>query len=666
MTVSPHRLIHASAGTGKTWQLSGRFLELLLDGVEPHRILATTFTRKAAGEIQDRVLGRLALACEDEKERAALAQQLGRKLGAQELRTLLARLTRQLDQMSVRTLDAFFVHLAKLFALELGLPPDWDIVEEADDLVLRREAVARTLARTERLELLQLLRGLQQADASRSVERVLLGEVRRARNAYLDSRPGAWLRIQPEPGSSPEEIEAALERIEAVPIPKTKKGDEDRTWKKEIPALLARVRARNWMEFCAKGLGAKALAGEMRYQRHEIPEGLGNDLELLARQASHDLINEVALFNRAALGWLERFEASYEELKAEERAYRFEDLPKALHPRDESRLGDREQIWFRLDGRLDHLLLDEFQDTAPVQWRILQPLADEILADGTGERSFFCVGDLKQSIYGWREAEPRLLAEMAQRYPVLEREKLTKSYRSSAVVLDTVRLAFETIGLNPAFDRQERVDSALSFQEDFDPHEAGKVLPGAAFLVEAPRVDGDDDPLQTVLRLAAKRARDIADEAPHATIGILVRRNDLIPRLIFLLRDEGLRASGEGGNPLTDSIAVLHFLSLLTLADHPGDSAAAFHCASSPLAPQVAADDGRVGASNGRGGAADDAPSVSPARATAPSAAWLHDRRPPRATPPGTGAASASSSTWPSTTRPARTRGPTASSTTCA
>lgn len=584
MTRSPHRLIHASAGTGKTWELSGRFLKLCFAGVEPGRILATTFTRKAAGEIQDRVLERLAKACDEEKARTALAQQLGRDLDAAEARRLLARLTRRLDQLRVRTLDAFFVHLAKLFALELGLPPEWGIAEEAEDLLLQREAVARTLARTERLELIQLLRGLQQAEASRSVERVLLDEVKRGRNAFLDSRPEAWSRVQPEPGADDEGVEAALLRLLEVPLPRTRKGlgDVSANWKKEVPALAARVRARNWTEFIEKGLGAKVAAGERSYSGFDIPADMLGELELLVRQARHDLVAEVALFNAAALGWLSRFEESYEELKAEERAYRFEDLPKALHPRDERRLESLDQIWYRLDGAIDHVLLDEFQDTAPVQWRILEPLVSEILADGTASRSFFCVGDLKQSIYGFREAEPRLLASLHERFPVLEIEKLTKSYRSSAVILDTVRRTFESIGASPAFDRPEHAEAAREFQESFDAHEAAHQRPGAAFLVEAPR--GEEDPQQAVLRLTAKRARAIHDEAPHATIGILVRRNQLIARLIFLLRDEGLRASGEGGNPLTDSMAVLHFLSLLHLSDHPGDTAAAFHVATSPLA----------------------------------------------------------------------------------
>lgn len=589
MSGSPHRLIHASAGTGKTYQLSGRFLELLFQGVEPRAILATTFTRKAAGEIQDRVLARLAEAVGDAKKRAELSEQVGRALTVGDVEELLARLTRRLGELSVRTLDSFFVHLARLFALELGLPPDWSIVDEVDDRALRREAVARTLAATARLELLVLLRGLQRADASRSVERVLLREVEHGRDAFLDSHPEAWSRVKPAEGASDAEVEAALARLARLALPTTKAGEPDKSWTKERDGLLERVRARAWETFATKGLGQKVITGQTSYQRREIPDDWLSELELLAQRASHELISEVAAFNAAALGWLERFEASYEALKAEERAYRFEDLPKALHPREESRLGEREQIWYRLDGKIDHLLLDEFQDTAPVQWRILEHLASEILADGTGKRSFFCVGDLKQSIYGFREAEPRLLGEMAERYPVLEAEKMSASRRSAPVVLDTVNRVFLGIAENPALEREhgdERFAAARDFRASFDEHVAADTKkPGCAFLIEAPAVEGEEDEKEVaVLALAARRARAIADEAPGATIGILLRRNELIARMIFLLRDQGLRASGEGGNPLTDSAAVLHFLSLLHLSDHPGDSAAAFHVATSPLA----------------------------------------------------------------------------------
>jgi ATP-dependent exoDNAse (exonuclease V) beta subunit len=586
-TRSPFRGILASAGTGKTWRLTGRFLELLFAGVAPERILATTFTRKAAGEIFDRVLRRLVDAAESDVERAALAQEVGRPLDAAEVRARLAALTRRLDRVRVRTLDAFFVHLARLFALDLGLPADWTIVEEAEDEALRREAVALALADAEPLELLEILRGLQQAAASRSVERVLLEKVREGRDAYLDSHPAAWSRITAPPGLGERELARAIEAFAALPMPTKKGGGERKQWREAHDKLLGAARAGDWRGVTENGLSGKVCAGETSYSGAEIDTAWREAIEALLRHAVHAIVADVVRENAAALRWLGRFEAAYEERKAEERAYRFEDLPKALHPRDERRLASQDLVWYRLDARIDHVLLDEFQDTAPVQWRVLANLAEEILADGTGERSFFCVGDVKQSIYGWREAEPRLLGGLHARYPQIEREEMDTSWRSSQVILDTVTRVFEGIADNTALaDRPERREAALEFAGDFHPPRAARDLPGAAWLVEAPEGESEGD-VGPAIDLAARRTAAILDQAPAATVGLLLRRNDLVPRLIHRLRREGVRASGEGGNPLTDSAAVLHCVSLLHLADHPGDSIAAFHVATSPLGPAV-------------------------------------------------------------------------------
>lgn len=588
MSRAPHELILASAGTGKTWQLTGRFLELLLNGNEPERILATTFTRKAAGEILDRVLERLVEAIEDEGERAALTEQVGRPVSLPELTAILARVTRSIHRFRVRTLDAFFVNLGRLFALDLGLPPEWSIVEEAEDEAMRREAVAEALRRADRGILVDLLRGLQRADAASSVEWVLLGKVRAARDAFLDAEKEAWTKIEPPPAPSPEDLAEARAAIDGMDVPRTKAGTPVKHWVNARADLLDKVDAGAWDAVMDVGLVKKVVDDEAEFSRHPIAPEVRQAIQTLLEQSGHELVRQVAIENEATLRWLERFEEAFEDRKREERAYRFEDLPKALRPRDEDPLDERKlDLWYRLDGRIDHLLLDEFQDTSPVQWRILEKLADEILADGTGERSFFCVGDVKQSIYGFRESEPRLLAEMRTHYPQCELRELVRNWRSSAVILNSVDRVFEAIGDNAAFKHDAHVEAARAWQGDYAAHVAARDLPGAAWLLEAAEAREGEPSELPPLALAAQRARAIAEEAPQATIGILLRKNRHMGRMIYLLREVGLHASGEGGNYLTDSEAVLHLISLLHLADHPADSAAAFHLATSPLAERL-------------------------------------------------------------------------------
>ena len=228
-----------------------------------------------------------------------------------------------------------------------------------------------------------------------------------------------------------------------------------------------------------------------------------------------------------------------------------------------------------------------------MQWRLLEHLASEILADGTGERSFFCVGDVKQSIYGWREAEPRLLAELDR--------LLSRAGSARALAGQLALLAHRARVRQPGLrddrrqrdlrqPRRARARGARLPGRLPPPRRAQAAAPGRRCCWKRARRPTRRTRPRPALELACQRAEEIARAAPHATIGILLRRNHHIARLIYLLRDRhALRASGEGGNPLTDSAAVMHALSLLHLADHPGDRAAAFHVATSPLAAESSA-----------------------------------------------------------------------------
>ncbi|MEC8240703.1 MAG: UvrD-helicase domain-containing protein, partial [Planctomycetota bacterium] len=137
-TCFPNTIIRASAGTGKTFQLSNRYLKLLVDGVNPESILASTFTRKASGEILDRIIQRLARAANSSTESQSLAGELGLEtLPQSQARPLLVRLLHRLHLLQISTLDSHFSKLARRHCLELGLSPQWSIVQSARDIWLR-------------------------------------------------------------------------------------------------------------------------------------------------------------------------------------------------------------------------------------------------------------------------------------------------------------------------------------------------------------------------------------------------------------------------------------------------------------------------------------------------------------------------------------------------
>ena len=162
----PHMVIRASAGSGKTYQLSTRYIARLAQ-TTPDRILATTFTRKAAGEILERILRRLAEAALDDERRAQLAAALERPgLSREQCLQWLVAVTRNLHRVRVATLDSFFSRVAGSFALELGLPPGWALLDESQDDQLRSRAVEAVLREGDRHDLVKLIHLLSKGQPS--------------------------------------------------------------------------------------------------------------------------------------------------------------------------------------------------------------------------------------------------------------------------------------------------------------------------------------------------------------------------------------------------------------------------------------------------------------------------------------------------------------------
>ena len=584
--IEPRRLLSASAGAGKTFQLGGHFTNLLLEGVEPGRILATTFTRKAAGEILERVLGGLAFAADGGDALRDLRLATGREeLTSQECADCLERLVPSLPRVQVRTLDSWFGHLARLFAFELGLPQDWSISSEVEARAVRTRALGKQLAAANMGDFFTLLREIAKRASARSVHKTLIEIVAQARSTYLESDEAAWQSVRAPEGMGDEELQATIEGLpHEFPCPNNKKGEEDKRWRKAVNKLHAELVAGNWEALSSGGLMGALETGAF-YKVDLEPEQRAI-LEPIREHVAHELVQRVVDRTQAMYSFLNDYEEHYRALTFDRGQLRFEDVPSLLDPRGE--VGPPDDLWFRLDGRIDHLLLDEFQDTAPVQWRVLESLASEIISQADEGRSFFCVGDVKQSIYGFRSAEPRILEQLPNALPGLKPEPLDRNFRSSPVVLATVDQVFQGLDQAPVIQSKEFARGAVArWTSRYNEHIPGKPdMLGYAALWEAPASGEKDSAAQrqrAALELAAERVADLYRAHADISIGVLFRRRKHIPTFQALLNERGVPSSRATGNPLTDSVAVLAGLSLLRLADHPLDSVATFHAASSRL-----------------------------------------------------------------------------------
>ena len=582
-----HTVIRASAGTGKTYQLSSRYIALLAAGVSSDEILATTFTRKAAGEIQDRVLLRLAEAAGDANSCRELAASIGdAKFSQARARELLVQTLRSLDRLRIGTLDSYFLQVASGFGLELGLPPGWSICDEIVEQTLREEAIELALSRGRLSELMTLVNLLAKGEAVRSVSRMVESTVTQLFGYYRQAEAIAWDQIARTKGLTIDELESVLACISSAPMPESR-------WTKARDGDVANARCGDWRTFISKGLALKVADGETDFYKKPIPAELVAHYERLLAHAASVLVGQLADQTRATHKLLDHFAREYWALQTQRRALRFDDVTHKLAAA--VGMNAQERLAFRLDGRIRHLLLDEFQDTAPTQWRVLRPLAQAITTAASERQSpssFFCVGDTKQAIYGWRGGEAEIFDALGLELANLQGHTLATSYRSSQPVIDTVNHVFQHLTSHPQLDKLH--ESVAAWESQFPPHTTAKEeLPGYVRLEFAPPAGDDEDQAAAACEFAADAVARYVAASPRSTIGVLVRTNKAVARMIYLLRRRDIPASEEGGNPLIDSPAVEVILSLLRLADHPGDQVSHFHLANSPLAAALELTDHR-------------------------------------------------------------------------
>lgn len=600
-------VIRASAGTGKTFQLSNRFLAQLHAGAAPDEILATTFTRKAAGEILERILIRLAEAASSDAKCRELAGFIGaNNLSRPRCMRLLETVTLSLHRIRVSTLDSFFSQIASSFGLELGLPPGWRIVDDLSDRQLREQAIEIVLGQDSAKDVSRLMNMLSKGAAQRSVSQLLHSTVDALYQTFLDTDQSAWEQFPEVSPMNAYDLDETLENLRTLELPADKRLEAARS--KDYAA----ASGYQWEDFVkVRGIARKVEEGATTYYKKEIQPHVRAVYERLLKHVRAVIIDLLAKQTGATHDLLGRFHTVYDRLKREVRALRFDDVTRKVA--QAGREIDTGQLSYRLDSRIRHLLLDEFQDTSLAQWHVLRPFAHQVtdpcedpMAEldpleaqlvesslvpaeelAAARRSFFCVGDVKQAIYGWRGGIAEIFDAIESELHGINRQSLNRSFRSSQPVIDAVNQIFANMRRHELFESVG--NGVLTWLEQFEPHSTARTeLSGHVSLKTAPAPPDENVYQQSAtLRFAAEQVSELNQQNPGRTIGVLARRNRVVGRMIFELRRLGVSASEESGNPLTDSPAVELILSLLHAADHPGDLAARLHIAKSPLASHL-------------------------------------------------------------------------------
>ncbi len=618
--------VTANAGSGKTSTLVSRVARLLLRGVAPEAILCVTYTKAAAAEMQSRlfeVLGEWAVDEDDELARklAALNEQ-PRDLAR--ARRLFARALETPGGLKIQTIHAFCEKLLKRFPLEAGISPGFQVLEDAAAAEVgayARDAVAEAA--------IEAPDGpIGRAYAHFAVEldwqrfNTMFADFaarRAAIQAYVTSSQAVggygadiWFRCGFEARVEPETIEA-----EAVA------GVDWVAWRDAAAALAASNASTDqelgramagvaeghpfapvWAIFCTeaaqprarlgtKGLDAGVLAWLVREQGR-----LGAACEK-AKAARIARDSEYAI--TLALTYAELYEGQ----KDAAGALDFSDLIGRTWDLLKTR-ADAAWVLYKLDGGIDHILLDEAQDTAPDQWDILHALTDEFFAGagrprGETDRTVFAVGDEKQSIYSFQGARPeRFQAEAALYRAQIDGAggafielPLEDSWRSTSEVLRFVDAVFAepglAAGLTPGRDAGRLHHRPLR-EAGFGAVEFWPLEEGEPEEETDPWAPVDIEPKQSGGRKLARRiARSIKamieartavfDKAERvlrpATAGdflILVRRrNALFHEIIRALKREGVASGGADRLQLSEHIVFQDLVALGRFARFPDD-----------------------------------------------------------------------------------------------
>jgi ATP-dependent helicase/nuclease subunit A len=574
------RIIRASAGSGKTFALSSRCVDLLGAKVPANSILATTFTRKAAGEIYARVLLRLASATSSEIALKELNQTADTAISKPEAERILLALLRQPQQFRVCTLDSFFSSIASSFQFELGLPDSWSIAEADEQKKLQEETIRELCAQAHATDLENLLHEFNTGEARQSVLKELNKRLPQLYELYRSSSELAWHWLKAQQLKSSAVIDSVLTELKQLPIPQSKQGPLE-SWIKSIQHGVDSIQHCDWNSFLEKGLGKAVLEGKTTFYKREIDPEMLEIFKSLCAHALQSLLAARIQKQNALYDLLGTYGKILERLREERGILDFNDIKFRLW--SGTILGNLEELYYRLSSRIDHILLDEFQDTSLGQWQVLEHLCAEVLSAPGEPRSFFCVGDAKQAIYGWRGGSAEIFENLEKIFPILSGKSLAldESRRSAPVIIDTVNSLFAGLLQLPEVQAFPTITTAWS--QRFRAHKTHRSeAPG---YVELRHIPVENDAGSTKENATIRLACELHLQHPTASIGILVRRNETIDALLSQCsRSETfIRASGEGGNPLSDSPAVVVLLSALELCDHPANSILRFVVAESPL-----------------------------------------------------------------------------------
>jgi ATP-dependent helicase/nuclease subunit A len=574
----PHfTLLKASAGSGKTYSLAERFVQFLLSNHIPQNrlrnILAITFSNNAAKEMKERILSWLKDLyfrdpgkIEETSEIVSLKQEhLAEKAGAK-----IDEILRNYTEFQVKTIDSFMTSIYKASAINLGYSPDFDIVMAPEKIM----AYAFN----------RFLRGVRQKSMAAEFLEKLLGiilESRGGESAYLWDPSEDFLKETIELHDrlsgvvkDPKIVDAenkmeSLKRkiretaeslngsIETSGLTKSKGSS--------FYSILEMVRNNRFPDLVDKGLSnlpvikPKTEAEITRYEK------ISDAWSLLARQIREYIELYAMTYYSPYLRTYEAFKDILEEVKKKDGTIFIHDINKKL-----SDYLDHEvvpDVYFRIGETIYHYLIDEFQDTSPIQWANLFPLIENSLSQGG---SLFAVGDTKQAIYGFRNADYGIMKGFESNNPfpsALHRVKeLEINYRSLEGAVDFSRAFFKkVVALHDKYREPARRSGLVDYEQRVKEDHRGS---GAAEVIRCEKKEdgsAEKEKIQDLIKSLLQRGYACSD------IAILGYRNEDVVNITTWLNEVDIPFISYSSLDIRTRKLTAEIVALLAFLDSPPD-----------------------------------------------------------------------------------------------
>ena len=514
--------LKASAGSGKTFALSVRYIALVLRGENINEIIALTFTKKAANEMKERIITTFLDLQNKKDELDKLCKELS--LSQDEV---IKRRDEKLDrflqsELKIYTFDAFFSGILKKFSQNLGLSPDYSVQDSLQDLAWKKfvKEASKDQKLLSELALMMIISSQKEASFSQTLAKFYEsfgGELKDSGASYPDDS----------------KVRAAQKEInEHIALQNGASDTAKKTFSEQNLFELFKNKV-----FERESLDYRTFS---KIYTSELDE-----LFVKLKEAAKNYILEVEKYRLSGFSkLLKLYKASNLELNKEINALSFADINKLVFKLLVENF-DKDVLYFRLDGRINHLLIDEFQDTNVIQYEIILPIINEIVS-GYGQNglgSFFYVGDTKQSIYKFRGGKKELFDKLGDDFSQIDIENLPSNYRSLKALVKFNNAIFEEIyhryGLS--FEPQEpaKKDKELNykvsgecpyFEAEEDDHGYLRVL-------------SDED----IAGTAVSQVKGLLTAGVNASeITVLCWKNSDISLISEVLSSEGIKSVNEG------------------------------------------------------------------------------------------------------------------------